>query len=179
VVNGSQVGTKNSTGTRYTGHYSIWLTNEIQQYVITLRDKMIDYPEATIRGWMNTNFYQRTKEVIGVLPIPLEVQTASGISPYVDHVYTAPSHSKAPRIRHGYLARLQNTRKAILPVHTPAERKLFRTLMQQNPKFSPSSRAQPNWDKAVPIWNRYADTEHDVYYKVTALTPLCVITRVI
>ncbi len=68
---------------------------------------------------------------------------------------------------HLYLARMQGTRKAILPVHTPAERDLFSKLMATNNAFNSPSTG-PTWKLAVKVWNERADIESDVYYKVCA-----------
>ncbi|KAF5326444.1 hypothetical protein D9611_000570 [Ephemerocybe angulata] len=154
----ADVGTLNSTGRRYLGHFSIWITNEIQQYLIVLKDKLLN--SINMNHWLNTSFYQPTKEVIGVLPIPMEVQRASGIAQWIDGVGTnmgtGAKHTRSTR--HDYLAKLQGTRKAVLPIHTRSEQQIFRDLMQSNPDFGPSSSAQPNWDKAVKTWNQLADT---------------------
>ena len=66
---------------------------------------------------------------------------------------------------HLYLARMQGTRKAILPVHTSAEHDLFRTLMKSNPVFNVQS-SGPIWKLAVKVWNEFADKQTGIFYKV-------------
>ena len=67
---------------------------------------------------------------------------------------------------HLYLARMQGTRKAILPVHTSAEHDLFRHLMKSNPVFNAQS-SGPIWKLAVKVWNEFADKQPDIFYKVS------------
>ncbi|KAF6744437.1 hypothetical protein DFP72DRAFT_857579 [Ephemerocybe angulata] len=119
-----------------------------------LRHNLLLSNPMDMSHWLNTSFYQQTKEVIGVLPIPLEIQQSSGISPWIDGVPPAvePSMTNHISTRHRYLAKLQGTRKAVLPIHTRREHEIFRELMQADPDFGPSLSAQPNWDKAVKTW---------------------------
>ncbi|EDR10701.1 uncharacterized protein LACBIDRAFT_324541 [Laccaria bicolor S238N-H82] len=71
-------GTYNSTGQRYRGHYSIWITNSIQEHLISLQDTLVD--PIQISGWVNGNLYTPTTEVLGILPIPDIVRTSSGMA---------------------------------------------------------------------------------------------------
>ena len=121
-------------------------------------------------SWLNTDFYQRTKEVIGVLPIPSDIQVSYGLSKFVESIHNSDDRSQSAKRpdRHLFLARLQGTRKAVLPVNTIAEKKLLQRLIQENDDFRPGSSGHPNWDSAVVVWNQYADTNDGVYYKVRA-----------
>lgn len=56
-----QVGAFNSTGKRFKGHYSIWLTNEVQELLSSLEHCLID--PILLTGWLSRNFYERTNEV--------------------------------------------------------------------------------------------------------------------
>lgn len=148
-----QVGTFNSTGQRFKGHYSIWLTNEIHELLSPLEHCLID--PILLTGWVNGNLYERTNEVAGVLPIPADIRGKSGMAQFEPSL-----HSKQ---RHRYLAALQGTRKPVLPVHSTAEKELFRDLMAKNPaSFSTPS----NIDNFVRLWNSHADQDKDISYKV-------------
>jgi hypothetical protein len=68
-------------------------------------------------------------------------------------------------ILHHHLASLQGTRKAVLPVHNVAEKKLFRELMLGSNSFGNFS-SPLQVDQGVKIWNAHADTREDIYYKV-------------
>ncbi|KAF6742654.1 hypothetical protein DFP72DRAFT_830205 [Ephemerocybe angulata] len=155
-----QVGVLNSTGKRYKGHFDIWVTNEIHQLSILLRDKLEFRMPWPFEGWLNTKFYQASSEVIGILPVPRDVQLQNGISEYVENM----TDERPPR--YDSLARLQGTRKAILPVHTEQEFMLFKDLMQQNTSFRHPSNAQPSYPEAARIWNSYADLNSQIYYTV-------------
>ncbi|KAF8870352.1 hypothetical protein CPB84DRAFT_1908275, partial [Gymnopilus junonius] len=60
---------------------------------------------------------------------------------------------------------MQGTRKPVLPVHTDAEKNLFHFLMQSSEEFCSKTRG-PIWKPAVKLWNRYADANDDIFYKL-------------
>ncbi|KAG6826161.1 hypothetical protein H0H92_000919 [Tricholoma furcatifolium] len=140
------VGFFNSTGQRYIGHYSIWITNELQEMLSHVKPMLFDPPKML--GWVNGNLYQPTNEASGVLPIPLEAQTKSGMGSYIPSLHSAQ--------RHHFLASMQGTRKPVLPVHNAKERELFCTLMASNSTFNDPITGR-KWEAAVPIWNNEAE----------------------
>ncbi|KIM37652.1 hypothetical protein M413DRAFT_20280 [Hebeloma cylindrosporum] len=102
-----------------------------------------------------------TRETLGILPVPGDIRDSSGMAPFVDITNRA---QKPPK--HRFLAKMQGTRKAILPIHTAAEKSLFRTLMESNRYFNPADGSLPNWNEAVRVWNAWADKTEDVWYKL-------------
>ncbi len=72
--------------------------------------------------------------------------------------------------KQGYLARLQGTSKAVLPLHTAVERKLFSELMRTCSDFTSTSGNIHS--KAVQVWNRRAHNDPDIFYKVSSFN-LC------
>ncbi|KAJ3515878.1 hypothetical protein NLJ89_g1482 [Agrocybe chaxingu] len=151
-----RVGTLNTTGQKYRGHYDIWTTNKIQEQLVTLQDALCEPYELT--GWVNTDLYILTKERLGILPLPDDIRESSGMAPF-------NTASFNPRQRHLYLARMQGTRKAVLPIHMPEEVKLWRELVTNNGYFnSPSG---PTSYKATAVWNEHADRTDGVFYKTT------------
>jgi hypothetical protein len=111
-----------------------------------------------IVGWVNGNMYVPTSEVFGILPIPPDIRFESGIPEYLQ-----PSQ---PPQRFEFLASKQGTQKAVLPVHTPQEYKLFSQLMRDHPVFNQPENG-PSWVQAVKVWNRNAENRAEVFYKVT------------
>lgn len=150
------VGTYNSTGWRYVGHYSIWITNALQETLCLVRHLLVN-PHETI-GWVNGNLYQPTTEVAGVLPIPSQVRSSLGMG-----TYKSSLHSKQ---RHYFLASMQGTRKPVLPIHNSQERDLFRDFMTGDSGFNDPV-SGPNWEHAVRLWNDTADTKEGISYKLT------------
>ncbi|KAF8174192.1 hypothetical protein K438DRAFT_1771787 [Mycena galopus ATCC 62051] len=146
------VGTFNSTGKHYKGHYSPWQTNEVQELLSSLEDCLID--PILLTGWANGNLYEPTNEVAGVLPIPEDVHTKAGMAQFENSL-----HSKQP---HHYLAALQGTRKPVLPIHSAPEKDLFRDLMVAHPTSFSSPK---NIDNLVRLWNCHADEKKDIFYK--------------
>ena len=148
------------TGQHYKGHTSIWVTNRIQElhaYLIeVLRNPL------PITGWVNGNLFLPTSEVLGILPIPEEIRHSSGMAEYL-----RLSQNPTQKQKHHFLAQRQGTRKAILPVHTTAEHDLFRKLMTESSAFNPADGGQPQWAIGVKIWNAHADSQDEIWYKVS------------
>ena len=114
-----------------------------------------------ITGWVNGSLYLPTRERLGILPIPSDVRQSSGMAEF--------NISTIDRTQpHLYLAQMQGTRKAILPVHTSAEHDLFRNLMKSNPVFNAQS-SGPIWKLAVKVWNEFADKQPGIFYKVCSV----------
>ena len=163
-----KVGIKNSTGQSYKGHTSIWITNRLQELCVYLEEVLINV--IPITGWVNGNLYVATNETLGILPIPGDVRDSSGMAPFVD---IADSTKKLPK--HKFLAEMQGTHKAILPVHTSSEKGLFRTLMENDRHFNLPDGSLPNWNQATRVWNAWADKTNDVWYKVCIFFSLKVV----
>ena len=72
--------------------------------------------------------------------------------------------AKQQKIRHQHLAQQQHTRVAVLPVHTPSERALYRLLVKQ-PNGLFSGKTQPNWVTVAVEWSRHCDGIH-IFYKL-------------
>jgi hypothetical protein len=110
---------------------------------------------STLKGWVNGNLYVQTTETFGILPVPSNVQESTDILPFDPNLVLK---------RHGYLARKQGTRFAVLTLHTDEEKKLFSRLMNTENSFK---RPQgPDWAIAVRIWNQNADGK-TIFYKVS------------
>lgn len=135
------------------------MINEIQELLELLGDTYQNVPQLS--GWVNGNLYVPSSEVAGVLPIPLNVREATGMSPY------DPTLATQLRSRN-FLASMQFTRKPVLPVHSHAERDLFRLLIQEEKSFNPPEGGNPNWKKAVVVWNQHANAKVEISYKVSA-----------
>lgn len=128
----------------------------IQERLVFLCDALVEPLE--FKGWVNGNLYVPTSERLGILPVPQDVRVASGMKEYDLHNFNKKQ-------QHSYLARMQGTRKAVLPVHTPAEHDLFNDLMESNNTFNSQS-SGPSWKLAVKVWNDLADEREGVFYKV-------------
>jgi hypothetical protein len=116
-----------------------------------------------ISGWVNGNLYVPTTEVLGILPIPEDIRRDCAMAPYDPLLHRSQKHY--------FLAEMQGTRKPILPIHTLAEKQLWRELINGNSAFSPIS-GEPRWSDAVKIWNSKAEEQVNVAYKVFIFYPL-------
>ncbi|KAJ7205539.1 hypothetical protein GGX14DRAFT_568874 [Mycena pura] len=148
------VGHFNSTGRKYAGHDSIWLSNKIQELEITLGEHYQMAPTAL--PWVNGNLYRQSEQTVGIVRIPQSVCAMVDIHPFRE------SHDL--KQKQVYLARMHGTRKPVLPVHTVAEKKLFTKLMLTSTSFQKSQTSIST--EATIEWNRLAAENEDVYYKL-------------
>lgn len=130
--------------------------NSLQERLLYL-DNVLEKP-MEIKGWVNGNLYIQTKERLGIVPLPADIRKLVGMADF------NPLSDRKPQ--HGYLAQMQGTWKAILPVHTAAEIALFHRLMEKNESFN-SRVSGPRWSDAVKVWNEEADKSNDIFYKAS------------
>jgi hypothetical protein len=105
-------------------------------------------------GWINGNLYASTTETIGILTVPESLRHDYNMGKFDDELADRKQ-------KHRYLAQMQGTRKAILPVHTEDEKNIFRTMMADSSVF-----AAHQWKKAASKWNERAETHPGLFYKV-------------
>ncbi|SCZ98195.1 BZ3500_MvSof-1268-A1-R1_Chr7-1g09052 [Microbotryum saponariae] len=158
----SQVGTFNRTGKPFVGHYDLWPTVELHR----LRRKtsaFLPRHSTTVSDIVNPLLY--TTETFGIVPV-VQSPTAQMrflIEPYhvergtqrLEPVKWSPwsllqnntpsiqhMQSRLPtdrKLRHDWLAERQGTRFAVLHVHTPSERALYRYLSSKVRLGTPQS----------------------------------------
>lgn len=166
-----QVGTFNTTGERYRGHYSIWITNEIEDLKLYLKDTLIGgYTGPQTKGWINGNWYKKSREVpIGVLPIPKDMRDGYHLDPYTDSSDTSTPTRRTKLSQNQLLAKLLGTRIPILPVSSPREESLFREFME---RYDGGGTKLPNWNGMAKEWNQLVNRESEsgknLFYKVSA-----------
>jgi hypothetical protein len=120
--------------------------------------------------------FQPSDEVFGICPRPAETMAACGIVLQQQPTLVVNKDelclsslvtlsSKLLQVRNSqylFLAKKQNCKFAITPVHTKNEQKLFHQLMRD--KFATSPRI--DWIEFAVLWNRTANGE-DLFYKTT------------
>ncbi|KAG6896938.1 hypothetical protein C0992_005144 [Termitomyces sp. T32_za158] len=139
----------------------------LRDYVLYHNLKLLDVvstrfsskpPDFYPGGWVNGDNFVRSTEVFGILPLPLDLRNKLGMLVY------HPDFAHEVKIRHQYLALRQDTRVAILPVHTQDERGLFKLFVAEaNGLFS--GRSEPNWYQVAEQWNNHANGL-TVFYKL-------------
>lgn len=99
----------------------------------------IDFPPnfGPQGGWVNGSNYIHSEEVFGILPIPSDMRE--------------------------HLASQQNTLNAVVPVHTKAERGLFKLLVSH---LAIAEKHQPNWETMAVQWSSHTDGK-TIFYKVS------------
>jgi hypothetical protein len=146
------------------GHYDIWLINRLQEISVALGSGITGNRFTSIgtRGfsWMNGNLYQPANEHFAIAPISPELRDQYGMLPF--NQATTKLNS---RTQHYFLAEKHNTRLPILPVHSPAERSYFTTLMI-DPTLFTSKSANPKFNDMAHRWNQAALDKPQLNYKV-------------
>jgi hypothetical protein len=119
-------------------------------------------------GWVNGDRYMRSNERFGILPIPEGIRARIGLLEFHS------DFAVKKKIKHIYLARLQHTRIAVLPVHTKAERWLFSFLVSETHGLFAGPR-EPNWEAVAIRWAGHSDGV-TIFYKVSMMQAQNVIT---
>jgi len=110
----------------------------------------------TLTGWVNGDLYTPAGEIIGILPVPDSTRASADIESY--------HHIQDCKKKHAYLAKQQGTKCAVIAIHTPSERALFKKLMQEDPSFTWDT-GKPDWGQCVKVWNRNANGQ-TIFYKL-------------
>jgi hypothetical protein len=150
------VGTFNGTGLKYDRHYDIWTINALQEIILATQHLVPDSISAP--NWVNGNLYQQSKEQFGIVPIPHQICTSSGLAAFDPGLDAQREHA--------FLAKRQGTRLAVLPLHTRAEYMLFTEFMKDPTLFS-APNGKPKWPQILQRWNRVAEQKSDIFYKVS------------
>jgi hypothetical protein len=105
----------------------------------------------------------------GVLPVPNNIRGKTAMQPYI------PENTE--KNKHSYLASKQGTRYAVMNVHTIEEKQTFAKLMHEDPVFNQDNQ-DPDWHKAVEIWNSFHANGKTIFYKVNS-PACCILTEVL
>lgn len=109
---------RNLTGKAFDDHYDIWQTSNI----ISLYHKLdMDLPER-YHGRLNLNDYADSDEAMFIAPLPADVMEKYDIQPWVDMPNQRLSQTQ-------WLARRQGTKFPTMPVHTVAEKSVYRAII--------------------------------------------------
>ena len=114
--------------------------------------------QVTLPGWVNGNDYELASETFGVLPLSDDTRAKFGMLVY------HPDFARECKIRHPHLAQLQQTRMAILPVHTPEEKALYRLFLNDTAGHF-AGKKQPNWITLTQQWSARCNGT-SIFYKV-------------
>ncbi|KAG2191090.1 hypothetical protein INT47_010406, partial [Mucor saturninus] len=170
------VGTLNRFGYEHKGHYDSWINQHIEKLRLSLhipanRPNSLPVPNALD--------FCSSKEVFGICPISddematlcmeksntlplisseLDISSSSLISDTV--LLQLPSTKRVPNNRFEYIARKQQAKFAIVPVHSNEEKALFENILSCNYESS----TEPDWSHFASHWNTSADGV-SIFYK--------------
>lgn len=117
--------------------------------------------------WSNPFFYAKTNEKFNIAPMPPEIRLLNNIPPFST---IEANQMQDQGVKMLEVAKTQNARFAILPVHTEAEKRLFsftinRYLANDLLKVNmPSS--SPVWQDFAREWNLAADGKN-IFFKIS------------
>ncbi|KAI7848760.1 hypothetical protein BDC45DRAFT_540671 [Circinella umbellata] len=96
--------------------------------------------------YQNAVFFESSKEVFGISPLPHKLATDLGI----DLAPNEEIHNDTKK---------QQTKYPILPVHTKEERDLFRDIVEEKYKDS-----RPDYMAFAKVWSKHVDEHLRIYY---------------
>ena len=172
------VGSTHKLGNPYSGHYDPWIDHDILQLRSDIRWKTHTLKTITASGraLQDTDplSFCKTEEQFGITQIPGVLWLQNDFNAYpVDvnktaEVYPIKLHlSKlqgARRSMYEYLANAQNTKYAVVPLHTEEEFKLFHQSVSVGGQWS-VSKGMPNFDLMARWWSSQANGK-TIFYKV-------------
>jgi 3'-5' exonuclease len=171
------VGSVHKLGKPYLGHYDPWIDHDILQLRSDIKWRSDSLIAITVSGRASQDTdplsFQQTDEQFGITQIPgiLCIQndfSAFPIDAEEPGVYPAKLHlSKLQGNRNSmyeYLATAQQTKYAVIPVHTDDEFKLFHKSLIVGGKFA-SSKGSPNFDQMAAWWSTQANGKM-IFYKL-------------
>lgn len=133
----------------------MWLINQLQLAIERTHHLVPDAPMMT--GWVNGDLYQSAGKRVGILPLPDKIRAESDIESHIVE--------KDITNLHAYMAYQQGTKYAVISIHTPAEKTLFKKMMQEYAGFNRTNTA-PDWKGGAREWNCKANGK-DIFYKVS------------
>jgi hypothetical protein len=150
----------------YDGHYDPWIEDDID---IAYRSLPFDLPRPTRPGYINVSLFKPTQESFIISELPQKVLDEFDIP---RHDRPSPIDDKIPRMplvnlsgartdRYGYLASAQDTKFALVPIHTNEEYRLFN---QEVRRFMDTS-GQPDFKQMTKWWSTQVDGKK-IFYKI-------------
>jgi hypothetical protein len=122
------VGIKNRTGRKYRGHYNFGLKDALHAMYLKLQ---LDLP-ASLAKWTNTSLFQDATSSAGIATISEEMKQKYGMDNFQE-IEVATKRAKRAIVKspngYVYVASKQQTKYAVVGVHTIEEKILFSKLM--------------------------------------------------
>ncbi|KAJ6595714.1 hypothetical protein DFH09DRAFT_1072657 [Mycena vulgaris] len=129
----------------YDGHYDPWIEDDID---IVYQSVPFDSPRQTLPGYINVSLFKPTEERFIISELPQKIRDDYNIPPHDhpilnQHILQRPlvDLSGARTDRYTHLSTAQNTKFALVPIHTNEEYRLFN---REALKFIPAD-GQPDF----------------------------------
>ncbi|KIK69404.1 hypothetical protein GYMLUDRAFT_237207 [Collybiopsis luxurians FD-317 M1] len=177
-VHNTDAGFRHKFQTEYKGHYDPWLDIAIDE----LEEDLLwdSSPPVQIKtSDINPLAFAMTEEKFGSPTIPPVIRMHSGLQPYTGPLekalfkhtpveILAMVHLSGKRKdTYTYLAQAQNTRFAVMPLHTEEEMKLFHKAVSVGGEWCPTNKSAPKFDEMITWWSEKAlGTQNRIFYKL-------------
>ncbi|KAJ7152904.1 hypothetical protein C8R46DRAFT_912792, partial [Mycena filopes] len=151
-------GSRHRDGIEYDGHYDHWIEDEID---ILFQSLPFDEPRQSRPGYINLSLFRPTQESFFISEFPQQLREK----------YNIPPHEKPPRVEtteisalplvklsgartnhYEFLAAAQNTKFALVPIHTDEEYALFNKAVRPGGQFS-TPNGPPNFVQLTQWWS--------------------------
>ncbi|KAJ7213263.1 hypothetical protein C8J57DRAFT_1602153 [Mycena rebaudengoi] len=166
-----ECGSRHRDGVEYDGHYDIWIEDDID---IAYQSLPFDEPRPTRPGYINVSLFKPTHETFIISELPTIIRDQYNMLQHTPStsVEGADGASRLPLVRlsgarsdrYEYLASAQNTKFAVVPIHTDAEYALFNRTLRAGGKFAPAS-GSPDFKGMARWWSEKANGK-TIFYKL-------------
>ncbi|KAJ7247258.1 hypothetical protein C8J57DRAFT_1523038 [Mycena rebaudengoi] len=166
-----ECGSRHRDGVEYDGHYDLWIEDDID---IAYQSLPFDEPRPTRPGYINVSLFKPTHETFIISELPAIIRDQYNMLQHTPStsVEGADGASRLPLVRlsgarsdrYEYLASAQNTKFAVVPIHTDAEYALFNRTLRAGGKFAPAS-GSPDFKGMARWWSEKANGK-TIFYKL-------------
>ncbi|KAJ7936744.1 hypothetical protein B0H13DRAFT_2303452 [Mycena leptocephala] len=161
-----ELGSRHRDGVVYDGHYNPWIEDDID---IAYQSLPFDLPRQTRPGYINVSLFKPPHKTFIISELPQKVRDEFDIPP---HDRPSPIDDKIPPMPlvnlsgartdcYGYLASVQDTKFALVPMHTNEEYRLFNKKVRE---FMDTD-GQPNF-KVMAIWWSTQVNGKTIFFKI-------------
>ncbi|KAJ7826442.1 hypothetical protein B0H13DRAFT_316589 [Mycena leptocephala] len=166
----TESGSLHRDGIVYDGHYDPWIEDDID---ILYQSLPFDQPRETRPGYLNVSLFERTQESFFISELPQHIRDSYNIPPHDHPLRTNTDITPLPLVdlsgartcRYEFLAAAQNTKFALVPIHTNEEYALFNSAVRPGGQFGNQSSGPPNFKEMTKWWSTRANGKA-IFFKI-------------
>ncbi|KAJ7637248.1 hypothetical protein DFH06DRAFT_1433264, partial [Mycena polygramma] len=162
-------GSRHRDGIEYDGHYDPWIEDEID---IVFQTLPFDKPRETRPGYINVSLFKPTHESFIISELPQHIRDKYNIPRHDQPIRSNTEIAPLPLVnlrgartnRYEFLAAAQDTKFALVPVHTNEEYSLFNRAARSGGE-SAASNGPPNFNEMAKWWSGKVNGKN-IFYKL-------------